>query len=179
MSLTLQASATHAEVEDLKASKLSSLARQPSSYVHKDHLTQTKDSLDLHGARNAAHAKEVFLSFMRTVLENNLSKVIVITGRGAHSNLKSGEYGVLSTSLPSWIEEEIWLKKKVKHCDLSSYGGRYTINLHINHKAAEGKPSSMSLEQHTKQREKDRKEAASQKQQFRKMKHKPNFREFY
>ena len=88
-----------------------------------------ENSLDLHGVKGPKEGKREFFTFMWESIQNNVSKVEVITGRGAHSNLPEGEYGILSKSLPSWIKEKSWIETTVKKCTLSCYGGRYIIEL--------------------------------------------------
>ena len=144
--------------------------------IYRDYLRNglAPNFLDLHGLRFHEARKE-FLKFMKEALRNNVQKVTVITGRGAHSNLKDGEYGILSRSLPQWLKEGNGLKKHIKHCDLSAYGGCYTFILRINPDIPPMSAFIPPKQQHAHNRSVCRQKANLRNQHFRKMKHRPNF----
>ena len=149
--------------------------RRPYQKAHKQPLIELENVLDLHGAKSAAQAKDQFFKFMKTSIKHNLSELKIITGRGSHSNLPEGEYGVLSKSLPSWIKQAGWIQRKVKKCNLSHYGGCYTIFLQTAEKLTEYQIRTLPLEKKWRLRESAKATSKSFKRCFRNQKYGSKF----
>ena len=75
-------------------------------------------SLDLHGFTHYEANKKVE-SFIKVCFDQKVSKIIIVTGKGLHSqNYKdpyiSKEFGILKNSVPEFIKNNPNLMKKIK-----------------------------------------------------------------
>ena len=88
----------------------------------KDHKLKKKKqyktkSIDLHGY-SLEEANEIIQDFIHKSYEENINKLIVVTGKGLHSNNEKDPYvskdlSILKYSVPEFIENNIELKKKI------------------------------------------------------------------
>jgi DNA-nicking Smr family endonuclease len=80
--------------------------------VSKDILnfSNSVSKLDLHGVESTKHAYSIFLDFMYRAIEENISEVEIITGRGVHSKIPGK--GVLVRLLPNWLRSNKFLPAK-------------------------------------------------------------------
>jgi DNA-nicking Smr family endonuclease len=88
----------------------------------KDHKLKKKKqyktkSIDLHGY-SLEKANEIIQDFIHKSYEENINKLIVVTGKGLHSNNEKDPYvskdlSILKYSVPEFIENNIELKKKI------------------------------------------------------------------
>ena len=88
----------------------------------KDHKLKKKKqyktkSIDLHGY-SLEEANEIIKDFIHKSYEENINKLIVVTGKGLHSNNEKDPYvskdlSILKYSVPEFIENNIELKKKI------------------------------------------------------------------
>jgi len=74
-------------------------------------------SIDLHGY-SLEEANEIIQDFIHKSYEENINKLIVVTGKGLHSNNEKDPYvskdlSILKYSVPEFIENNIELKKKI------------------------------------------------------------------
>ena len=73
--------------------------------------------IDLHGY-SLQDANKTIQKFINNSYENSVSKIIVVTGKGSHSNVERDPYvskdlSILKYSVPEFIENNIELMKKV------------------------------------------------------------------
>lgn len=160
-----------AETEDISSRRSAKLYKK----LQKCSLEQPFGFLDLHGVKGAKEAKEEFFVFMKDSIKKGLSEVKVVTGRGAHSNLLEGEFGILSKSLPSWIKQAGWIQSKVKKCNLSCYGGCYTIFLKTREDLTKIQAETMPWDKKARLRAKAKAESKSFKGCFRNRKYGSKF----
>ena len=88
----------------------------------KDHKLQKKKyfkikSIDLHGY-TLIEANKAVQNFINKSYEDKINKLIVVTGKGLHSNNEKDPYvskdlSILKYSVPEFIENNIELKKKI------------------------------------------------------------------
>ena len=76
-------------------------------------------SLDLHGFSLVESNKKVE-SFLNDCFEKSVYKVLIVTGKGLHSQndkdpYKSNKLGILKYSVPEFIKNNSELKKKIKN----------------------------------------------------------------
>ena len=74
-------------------------------------------SIDLHGY-TLDQANKTIKKFINDSYNNNVSKIIVVTGKGLHSNVEkdpyvSKELSILKFSVPEYIENDLELMKKI------------------------------------------------------------------
>ena len=81
--------------------------------------TYISKSLDLHGF-SLDEANKKVESFLNDCFEKGVYKVIIVTGKGLHSQndkdpYKSNKLGILKYSVPEFIKNNSELKKKIKN----------------------------------------------------------------
>ncbi len=81
--------------------------------------TYASKSLDLHGFPLDEANKKVE-SFLNDCFEKSVYKVLIVTGKGLHSQndkdpYKSNKLGILKYSVPEFIKNNSELKKKIKN----------------------------------------------------------------
>ncbi len=81
--------------------------------------TYISKSLDLHGF-SLDEANKKVESFLNNCFENSVYKVLIVTGKGLHSQndkdpYKSNKLGILKYSVPEFIKNNTELKKKIKN----------------------------------------------------------------
>ena len=74
-------------------------------------------NIDLHGY-TLEDANKIIQNFIENAYENNVSKLIVVTGKGIHSSVEKDPYvskdlSILKYSVPEFIENNIELMKKI------------------------------------------------------------------
>ena len=74
-------------------------------------------NIDLHGY-TLEDANKIIQNFIENAYENNVSKLIVVTGKGLHSDVEKDPYvskdlSILKYSVPEFIENNIELMKKI------------------------------------------------------------------
>ena len=74
-------------------------------------------NIDLHGY-TLQEANNTIQKFINNSYDNGVSKIIVVTGKGLHSNVEKDPYvskdlSILKYSVPEFIENNIELKKKI------------------------------------------------------------------
>ena len=79
-------------------------------------LLKTKH-IDLHGF-TLENANKKIADIIDDAYDNSVSKIIVVTGKGLHSNVEKDPYvskdlSILKYSVPEFIENNIELKKKI------------------------------------------------------------------
>ena len=80
-------------------------------------ITLKISNIDLHG-QNLEGANRTIEKFIDSAYENGVSKIIVVTGKGLHSNNEKDPYvskdlSILKYSVPEFIENNIDLMKKI------------------------------------------------------------------
>ena len=75
------------------------------------------DHIDLHGF-TLQEANKTIEKFINSSYERDVSKIIVVTGKGLHSNVEKDPYvsqdlSILKYSVPDFIEKNIELTKKI------------------------------------------------------------------
>ena len=80
--------------------------------------TYISKSLDLHGF-SLDEANKKVESFLNDCFEKSVYKVLIVTGKGLHSQndkdpYKSNKLGILKYSVPEFIKNNSELKKKIK-----------------------------------------------------------------
>ena len=73
--------------------------------------------IDLHGF-TLDHANKTIGKFIDDCYQNGVSKIIVVTGKGLHSNVEKDPYvskdlSILKYSVPEYIENNLELMKKI------------------------------------------------------------------
>ena len=73
--------------------------------------------IDLHGF-TLEQANKTIKKFIEDCYQNSVSKIIVVTGKGLHSNVEKDPYvskdlSILKYSVPEYIENNLELKKKI------------------------------------------------------------------
>ena len=73
--------------------------------------------IDLHGF-TLDQANKTIKKFIDDCYQNSVSKIIVVTGKGLHSNVEKDPYiskdlSILKYSVPEYIENDLELKKKI------------------------------------------------------------------
>ena len=81
--------------------------------------TYISKSLDLHGF-SLDEANKKVESFLNDCFEKSVNKVLIVTGKGLHSQndkdpYKSNKLGILKYSVPEFIKNNSELKKKIKN----------------------------------------------------------------
>ena len=90
--------------------------------TNKDFWVDTKKNqkikyIDLHGF-TLQEANKKIEKFINDSYENMVSKIVVVTGKGLHSNIEKDPYvskdlGILKCSVPNFIENNFDLMKKI------------------------------------------------------------------
>ena len=75
------------------------------------------NSIDLHGY-TLEEAKKAIQDFINKSYEKNINKLIVVTGKGIHSNNETNPYvskdlSILKYSVPEFIKKNVELMKKI------------------------------------------------------------------
>ncbi len=75
------------------------------------------EHIDLHGF-TLEQANKTIEKFIDDCYQNNVSKIIVVTGKGLHSNVEKDPYvskdlSILKYSVPEYIENNLELMKKI------------------------------------------------------------------
>ncbi len=86
-------------------------------------------NIDLHGY-TLQDANKTIQEFINNSYENRVSKIIVVTGKGLHSNVEKDPYvskdlSILKYSVPEFIENNVELMKKIveiKDADIEDGG---------------------------------------------------------
>ena len=86
-------------------------------------------NIDLHG-HTLQDANKTIQKFINNSYDNGVSKIIVVTGKGLHSNVEKDPYvskdlSILKYSVPEFIENNIELMKKIveiKDADIGDGG---------------------------------------------------------
>ena len=86
-------------------------------------------NIDLHGY-TLREANKTIQQFINNSYENDVSKIIVVTGKGLHSNVEKDPYvskdlSILKYSVPEFIENKVELMKKIveiKDADIQDGG---------------------------------------------------------
>ncbi|MDB4594404.1 Smr/MutS family protein [Candidatus Pelagibacter sp.] len=111
----------------------------------KDHKLKKKKqykikSIDLHGY-SLKKANETIQYFINKSYEENVNRLIVITGKGLHSNNEKDPYvsknlSILKYSVPEFIENNIELKKKILEITNAKIedGGEGAFYIHLKRK---------------------------------------------
>ena len=86
-------------------------------YKNKRKIHYKIKSIDLHGY-TLEEANKIIQNFINKSYEDNVNKLIVVTGKGLHSNNEKDPYvskdlSILKYSVPEFIENNIELKKKI------------------------------------------------------------------
>ena len=102
--------------------------------TNKDFWVDTKKNqkikyIDLHGF-TLQEANKKIEKFINDSYENMVSKIVVVTGKGLHSNIEKDPYvskdlGILKYSVPNFIENNFDLMKKIvgiKNADVKDGG---------------------------------------------------------
>ena len=81
--------------------------------------TNISKSLDLHGF-SLEEANKKVESFLNSCFDQGVSKVIIVTGKGLHSQNEKNPYtskkfGILKHSVPDFIKNNLELMKKIKN----------------------------------------------------------------
>tara|TARA_B100001057_G_scaffold171470_1_gene172279 strand:- start:1162 stop:1572 length:411 start_codon:yes stop_codon:yes gene_type:complete len=81
--------------------------------------TNTSKSLDLHGF-SLEEANKKVESFLGACFDQGVDKVIIVTGKGLHSQNEkdpytSNKFGILKHSVPEFIKNNTDLMKKIKN----------------------------------------------------------------
>ena len=84
--------------------------------INKKKILKTK-RIDLHGL-TLDQANRTVEKFIKDSYENSVSKIIVVTGKGLHSNVEKNPYvskdlSILKYSVPKYIEHNLELMKKI------------------------------------------------------------------
>ena len=87
-------------------------------------------NIDLHGY-TLQDANKTIQQFINNSYDNGVSKIIVVTGKGLHSNVEKDPYvskdlSILKYSVPEFIENKVELMKKIveiKDADIEDGGG--------------------------------------------------------
>jgi len=74
-------------------------------------------NIDLHGF-TLEQANQTIKKFIDECYQNSVSKIIVVTGKGIHSNIEKNPYvskdlSILKYSVPEYIKNNLELKKKI------------------------------------------------------------------
>ena len=80
-------------------------------------------NIDLHGY-TLEDANKTIQEFINNSYENRVSKIIVVTGKGLHSNVEK-DLSILKYSVPEFIENNVELMKKIveiKDADIEDGG---------------------------------------------------------
>ena len=99
------------------------LGRRQFSTKKKQNIIKTK-SIDLHGY-SLEEANVEIKKFIINCYNNSVKKLIVVTGKGLHSNnlsnpYKSKDLSILKYSVPNFIQENKHLMKKILKIDFDS-----------------------------------------------------------
>ena len=84
--------------------------------LEKKKVSKTKH-IDLHGL-TLEQANKTIEKFIEDSYQNSVSKIIVVTGKGLHSNVEKDPYiskdlSILKYSVPEYIENNLELMKKI------------------------------------------------------------------
>lgn len=102
--------------------------------------SQKTRSIDLHG-NTLDHANKLIYDFIINCYEDNIDKIIVVTGKGLHSQNENNPYvskdlSILKYSIPEFIENNVGLMKiiiEIKDAKIEDGGsGAFYIYLKKN-----------------------------------------------
>ena len=84
--------------------------------INKKKITKTKN-IDLHGY-TLQEANKTIHAFINNSYDDGVSKIVVVTGKGLHSNVEKDPYvskdlSILKYSVPEFIENNTELMKKI------------------------------------------------------------------
>ena len=84
--------------------------------LEKKKVSKTKH-IDLHGL-TLEQANKTIKKFIEDCYQNSVSKIIVVTGKGLHSNVEKDPYvskdlSILKYSVPEYIENNLELMKRI------------------------------------------------------------------
>ena len=84
--------------------------------LNKNKVLKTKH-IDLHGF-TLGEANKIIENFIENAFENGVSKIIVVTGKGLHSDVEKDPYvskdlSILKYSVPEFLENNTELMKKI------------------------------------------------------------------
>ena len=87
--------------------------------IEDTYKTHVSKSLDLHGF-SLEEANKKVESFLNDCFEKCVSKAIIVTGKGLHSQndkdpYRSNRFGILKYSVPEFIKNNPELQKKIKN----------------------------------------------------------------
>ena len=98
---------------------LSNTERLPNkdNRLKKKKISLKTRSIDLHGC-TLDHANQLINDFIISCYQNNINKIIVVTGKGLHSQNEKNPYvskdlSILKYSIPEFIENNIDLMKMI------------------------------------------------------------------
>ena len=85
--------------------------------LQKKKISLQMRSIDLHGY-TLDHANQLIYDFINNCYQDNISKIIVVTGKGLHSQNEKNPYvskdlSILKYSIPEFIENNIDLMKMI------------------------------------------------------------------
>jgi len=113
---------------------------QDKDYKLKEKKQHKTRSIDLHGY-SLEEANETIQDFIHKSYEENVNKLIVVTGKGLHSNNEKDPYvskdlSILKYSVPEYIEHNIELKKIILEITNAKIedGGDGAFYIHLKRK---------------------------------------------
>ena len=113
---------------------------QDKDYKLKEKKQYKTRSIDLHGY-SLDEANEIIQDFINKSYEENVNKLIVVTGKGLHSNNEKDPYvskdlSILKYSVPEYIENNIELKKIILEITNAKIedGGDGAFYIHLKRK---------------------------------------------
>ena len=113
---------------------------QDKDYKLKEKKQYKTRSIDLHGY-SLDEANEIIQDFIHKSYEENVNKLIVVTGKGLHSNNEKDPYvskdlSILKYSVPEYIENNIELKKIILEITNAKIedGGDGAFYIHLKRK---------------------------------------------
>ena len=95
-------------------------------------------SIDLHGY-TLEEANQTVENFINKSFENNISKLIIVTGKGLHSNNENDPYvsknlSILKHSIPEFINSNDELMKKIKNIENTDERNSGSFNVYLKSK---------------------------------------------
>ena len=105
--------------------------------VKEDKQINLTQKIDLHGF-SLEKANQIIDEFINECFKENISRIIVITGKGLRSNNTSNPYvskdlSILKNSVPEFIKSNIDLMKKIKNIEEAKIedGGSGAFNIFL------------------------------------------------
>jgi len=106
-------------------------------FVKEDKQINLIKKIDLHGF-SLEKANQIIDEFINECFKENISRIIVITGKGLRSNNTSNPYvskdlSILKNSVPEFIKSNIDLMKKIKNIEEAKIedGGSGAFNIFL------------------------------------------------